>query len=57
MNLFVDTNVIIGYCIEVDYWHHYAKAMMNNDNIYWSTTVKTESKGKLKELSKTYKLL
>ena len=25
MNFFLDSNVIIGYCIEIDYWFHYAE--------------------------------
>ena len=54
MKLFIDSNVIIGYCIEIDYWQYYAENLMKNENIYWSTTVKGESEYKLEKLIKTY---
>ena len=54
MNLFLDTNVIIGYCIEIDHWYHYAEKLFNNENLYWSTRVKEESDKKLRQLRGTY---
>lgn len=55
MNLFFDTNIIIGFAIEQDQWHYYSKRIFKNDNAkFFSTTVKTESKIKLGNLLLEY---
>lgn len=44
MNLFLDTNVIVGYSIEYDPWNYYSKRLFNKfDSFYWSNTVEEET--------------
>ena len=58
MNRFLDTNVIVGYCISLDPWAYYSKkALKSNDKIYWSVNVQIESKKKINELKKSYKII
>ena len=55
MDLFFDTNIIIGYSIDIDFWNYYAERLFNDEvNLYWSETVKTESEEKINELILLY---
>jgi len=56
MELFLDTNVVIGYSIFLDPWHELAKNVFNkNETLYWSTTVKNEYEKKVFSLMEIYK--
>lgn len=44
LNLFLDTNVIVGYSIECDPWNYYSKRLFDKfDSFYWSSTVEEET--------------
>ncbi len=50
MDLFLDSNVIIGYSLYLDPWHKYAENVFEKENkSYWSKTVKKESENKIIE--------
>lgn len=58
MNRFLDTNVIVGYCISLDPWAYYSKkALKKEGNHYWSTTVKNESIKVIFEIMDNYENL
>lgn len=55
MNLFFDTNVVVGYSIEYDPWHYYAKRLFDKFNsFYWSNTVEEETNDKINKLLDFY---
>lgn len=55
MDLFLDSNVIIGYSLYLDPWHKYAENVFEKENkSYWSKTVKKESENKIIEKMNIY---
>ena len=55
LNLFFDTNVIVGYLIGIDPWHYFSLRVFNIDKSkYWSYYVKDESRNVLKRLLLEY---
>lgn len=57
MNIFIDTNIIIGYSLETDKWNIYSERLIkSNPPIYCSTTVIDESEKKIKKINDAYNL-
>ena len=55
--MFLDSNIIIGFSIEVDPWNYYSKRIFEIDKPkFYSTTVKAESKVKIRDLLFQYNL-
>lgn len=55
MHIFVDTNIIIGYSLELDLWNFSSERLLNKyESFYWSNTVKDEVLCKIDNLLTSY---
>ncbi|MDO5850446.1 MAG: hypothetical protein Q4P14_04455 [Methanobacteriaceae archaeon] len=55
MDLFFDTNVVVGYSLDYDPWNYYAERLFDKFNsLYWSNTVEEETNAKIDKLLYLY---